>query len=81
MINALMLTVGILIGVPVGIFLFAKKYKPKSNVLSTFKYKGKTFYVIKDVLDNGFTLTDERAFNFTFFDESGKHISSVSYEI
>lgn len=80
MINALMLTLGILIGVPVGIFLFAKKCKPESNILSTFKYKGKTFYVIKDILDDGFTLSDEKAFNFTFFDENGKPISNVSYE-
>lgn len=76
-----MLTLGILIGVPIGIFLFAKKCKSESSVLSTFKYKGKTFYVIKDLLDEGFTLSDEKALNFTFFDESGKLISSVSYEI
>jgi hypothetical protein len=79
MINALMLTLGILIGMPVGIFLFAKKYKQKPSVLSTFKYKGKTFYVVKDVLDDGFVLSDEKAFNFTFFDENGKHIANVSY--
>lgn len=76
-----MLTLGILIGVPVGIFLFARKYKQKPSVLSTFKYNGKTFYVVKDVIGKGgFVLSDEKAFNFTFFDENGKHIANVSYE-